>query len=442
MIYENAEMSFGEEFMDKQKRTILSVILAVLILASVGAYISLHDPEPSVPEQTVPPYTANPSIPVPTTPNTVTEPSAPTAPEEPAKVVIFQHDSDLAQQWYNLAQAYTDLTGIHVTILNSGSSDCAMALSQVLQQEIAPTIFCLHDAHSLEQFRSYCLDLQGDPLLEQLCRDIFVLSDAEGVWGVANNIESYGLIYNASLLARTGYTGSDITDYAALTNIAQFITKNANALGISAFTSPDLASTDHGSLLCLLAGLQASDSDLRSFWDLYTDNDLAGSGGIQDFLDQKSVFYLGGTWDYEELSPLTELVENNLQMLPVYTSTDGENLGLYHSCTAYWCVNQQARPVDIAASLDFLRWLVTASEGSTAPVDSLGLLAPYKDAAYAANPLEDVVRAYLAENLHSVDWNNCDSLTPDQLAALGKALEAYAADPGDDTWAAVEQLWP
>lgn len=427
--------------MKKQKRTILSVILAVLILAAAGTYIALHDPDSTVPDPTEPSSTA-PSVSAPTAPTIVTEPTVPTVPEEPAKVVIFQHDPDLVQQWDNLAQAYRDLTGIHVTILNSGSSDCTMALSQVLQQEIAPTIFCLHDAHSLEQFRPYCLDLQADPILEQLCRDIFVLSDEGGVWGVANNIESYGLIYNAHLLARTGYTGSDIQDYASLANISQFITKNAGSLGFSAFTSPDLVSTDHGSLLCLLAGLHASDSDLRSFWDLYTDNDRDGSGGIQDFLDQKSVFYLGGTWDYEALSPLTELVENNLQLLPVYTSADGENLGLYHSCTAYWCVNQQARPVDIAASLDFLRWLVTAPENGTAPVDSLGLLAPYKDAAYAANPLEDVVRTYLAENLHSVDWNNCDSLTPDQLAALGKALEAYAADPGDDTWANVEQIWP
>ena len=432
--------------MDKQKQTILSVLLAGLVLASVLMFIGLRGCQPDTPEQTAPSTIPNGSIPTiptsPTTPTVPTDPSESIPPEEPGKVVLFQHDAALAEQWYALAEAYTQQTGIRVTILSSGSNDCTAALSLALEQEVAPTIFCLHDHEALAEFQQYCLDLQADPILEQLCRDIFVLSDENGVWGIANNIESYGLIYNASLLARTGYTGSDIRDYASLANIAQFITKNAAMLGVSAFVSPDLTSTDHGSLLCLLAGLQASDSDLRSFWDLYTANDIAGSDSIQDFLDQKAVFYLGGTWDYEVLSPLTELVENNLQMLPVYTTSDAEDLGLYHSCTGYWCVNQQARPADIAASLDFLRWLVTAPEDAAAPVDSLGLLAPYKDAAYAANPLEEVVRAYLAEDLHSVDWNNCDTLTRPQLAALGKALKAYAADPGDDTWANVEQIWP
>jgi raffinose/stachyose/melibiose transport system substrate-binding protein len=355
-------------------------------------------------------------------------------------VVIFQHDPALEDAWYALAEAYTAQTGIAVTILNSGSADCVQALSLALEQEVAPTIFCLHHQDDLDVLQGYCLNLQSDRLLEQLCRDDFTLSTEDGVWGIANNVESYGLIYNASLLARTGYTGSDITSYESLANIAQFITKNAQSLGVSAFTSPDLIGTHHGSLLCLLSGLQASDSDLRSFWDLYIANDIVGTDSIKDFLDQKAVFYLGGTWDYNALSPLTEIVENNLQMLPVYTSSDSENLGLYHSCTGYWSVNSQARQVDIDASLDFLRWLVTAQEGGAAPVDTLGLMSPYKGAVYTANPLEEVVRAYLREDLQSINWNSCDTLTPDQLSALGTALSAYTANPSDKTWAAVEKI--
>lgn len=428
--------------MEKHKQTILTIVLAAAILVSVLLFLCLKALESEDPTHSTQPSQPSASVPAPSVTNPATTPTESTLPPEPGKVVVYQCDPELAARWAALGKEYTGLTGIQVIVCATEEDGCSISRSEVLAQEDAPTIFCLHSQEDFAEFREYCFNFQGDPLLKELCRDIFTLSDGEGVWGVASNIESYGLIYNASLLARTGYTISDIKDYASLVNISQFITKNAKALGCSAFTSPDLASTSHGSLLCLLAGLHASNSDLRSFWDLYADNCLSGTDGIQEFLNSQAVFYLGGTWDYEVLSPLTELVANNLQMLPIYTSTDSENLGLFHSCTGYWCVNRNAREADIAASLDFLLWLVTAQGDAPAPVDSLQLLSPYKDATYYANPLEEIVREYLAEDLVSIDWNSCDTLTTDQLEALGNVLKAYAAKPNDDNWAKVEQLWP
>ncbi len=423
--------------MEKQKQPLLAAVLIGLILCSVLLFVALRDASPGPNEPTVPPQSTT----IPTEPTVVptvpTEPSIPaTLPsEDPAKIVIWQHDETLLAAWQAVAEEYTAKTGIQVTV--KASNLCHDSLP-ALGEEDSPTIFCLHDLETSSIVQEYCLDLTGDSLLHELSRDSFTLSDDNGIWGVASNIESYGLIYNASLLARAGYTDNDIKDFTSLANIAEFITKNTKTLGFSAFTAPDLTSTEHGSLLCLLAGLHVSDADLRSFWDLHTDYVIPNGTGIQDFLNEKTVFYLGGTWDYSQLSSMEDY---NLRLLPVYTPTGNTNLGLYHSCTGYWCVNRQARQADIDASLDFLRWLVKAEEGNQAPVDQLGLLSPYKDAQYAGNPLEEVVREYLAENLQAVDWNSCDELTPEELSALGEALATYSANPSDKNWAKVEEIW-
>ncbi len=378
------------------------------------------------------------------------ETSAPTettiAPTEPApEVRLYQCDPALAEKWQALAQRYTSETGIRVTVTTPENGDCATALPQQLQSGSAPSIFCLHHSHELDLWKSYCLDISDSVIANALQQDIFALRSNGAVYGVAANVESYGIIYNSQLLARAGYTASDITDFQSLINIIENITANKKSLGFSAFASPDLQDTAHGSLLCLLAGLSDNADVLRSFWDLYRANCVrsgasltqsTSSDGLNDFLQEKAVFYLGGTWNYSDLSGIEDYF---LTMLPVYTSENGNNPGLHHACTSYWCVNAQASAQDQAAALDFLGWLVTATEEAAAPADSLGLLTPYKDTKSAGNPLEKLVLDSLSGENH-VQWNSCDELTPELLAQLGQLLAVYTKDPSDENWNAIATL--
>lgn len=414
----------------KKYTWIIAAASSLLLIILLSALLAPRQPD-----------TPTSSIPS-TTPPTTMEPT--TAPPAPGKVVVYQCDPALAEAWQALAERYTSETGTEVTVLTAENGDCSSSLAGYMESGEQPTIFCLHGSQDLNTWGAQCLDLTASSLDAALWTDSFSLMQGEKMLGIASNVESYGIIYNPSLLARAGYTDADIKDFSSLRDIAKFITDNQKVLGFSAFASPNLTDTSHGSLLCLLAGISGSGQDLRSFWDLYIGNTPASSNisntveenpGLTEFLQEKAVFYLGGTWSYEALS---EMEDYNLRILPVYSSKEQENLGLYYSCTGYWCVNAEGYEPDIIASVAFLEWLVTAKEESSAPVDTLNLLAPYRDAVYFSDPLEKQVREYMASGRDNIRWNSCDDLLPASLKALGAALATYAASPTDENWAAVE----
>ena len=401
---------------------------AILVVAALCLVIALT---PS----TQPDNPSQPTV-VPTQPTTI-----PTQPEYKGEIRLYQCDADMVEKWAALAERYTLLTGIPVTIITP-DGDCEASLPQYMDDENAPTIFCLHHSYDLEQWKDHCLDLSGSVIANALQQDFFALKDGEQVLGVAANVEGYGILYNSKLLAAAGYTAEEITDFESLKTVVSNITANKKQLGFSAFASPDLKDTDHQGLLCLLAGLSDDGAVLRDFWDLYrTNNVRSGSSLTQstkkdtmaDFQNGKAVFALAGTWDYEYLSKVEDYF---LGILPVYTSGNQDDLGLHYACTGYWCVNSQADELDQTVSLDFLNWLVTAEGSNAAPMDDLQLLTPYKDTKYAGNPLEQLVLKAM-ENSNNIHWNSCDDLSPEVLKSFGNALSVYTKNPTDQNWEAV-----
>lgn len=411
-------------------------LYAVMAVTALIAVVLLTNPfrfnEPSLPSTSAP----------------VQDPTVPTDNIPIPDVRLYQCDTTRAAIWQELAKAYTEATGIPVTILTPKDDDCEGTPIEALSGKYGATIFCLHHTHELQERQDFCLDLTGTEIAGQLQQDIFALKNSDTIAGVAFNVESYGIIYNSLLLADAGYTQSDIQDFKSLSNVIRDITANKRKLGFSAFAAPDLSSTDHGALLCLLAGLTDDEAVLRSFWDLYRENctrtgskltQATRKDALADFLNGKAVFYLGGTWDYEHLSDIEDYF---LGFMPVFTDEQQENLGLYHSSTGYWCVNSQADDMDIQASLDFLSWLITAQEGEAVPADRLEYLMPFIDTAYAGNPLEKLVLDSMRSGQDNVNWTSCDTLTPDILKRFGDALIAYTKDPTDETWAALAALQP
>ena len=411
----------------------LCAILAIAIIAFAVVHNALSEPDdPTVPSTSAP----------------TQAPTLPTSPIPIADVRLYQCDPERAAVWQELARVYTEATGIPVTILTPTDQDCDGTPVEMLTGKYGATIFCLHHTHELQERQEYCLDLTGTEIAGQLQQDIFALKNGDTISGVAFNVESYGIIYNSRLLATAGFSQDDIRDFTSFADIVKLITAAKRTQGFSAFAAPDLSNTDHGALLCLLAGLTDSEATLRSFWDLYRENcTRSGSkltqatrqDALNDFLSGKAVFYLGGTWDYDDIS---KIANYDLGFMPVYTAQQQEKPGLYHSSTGYWCVNSQADEMDIRASLDFLNWLVTAQEGETAPADRLEYLMPFQDVAYAGNPLEKLVRESMRSSQENVHWTSCDTLTPEILQKFGDALIAYTKDPTDEQWAALTALQP
>jgi hypothetical protein len=120
--------------------------------------------------------------------------------------------------------------------------------------------------------------------------------------------------------------------------------------------------------------------------------------------------------------------------MPVYLGgEDEQRCGLCVTCDSYWCVRSDVDALDIQATLDFLHYLVHPCEDGTVPVDELELLAPYRQATYAANPLERTLRTDLAAGREYLVCEDEEKVP----TGLPEALTIYATEPTDENWALV-----
>ncbi len=342
-----------------------------------------------------------------------------------ATVRIYTCDQELYLAFTQLAEEYKAQTGVLVDVMMAGTNGCQSSLETAMGREDAPTILCLHSQEDMEKWKDSLYNLAGSQLLDQLCAGEFAMGMDGKLLAITADTQGYGLIYNASLLAMAGFTRSDITNFAALETITDFIADKDLTYG--AFSSPDFSDASHRGLACLLAGTHRDPAQLRSFLSLYSQKDPSGDG-LQEFLQEEAVFYVGGSWDYEKVASLGS---HNLDIMPAYSEQGGS---LQYISTLCWGVNGNMPQNYVQDSLDFLLWLVTAGEDGSAPVDQLELLAPFRDAAYYADPLEKKLRGYMETETVQVAWDCCPNLNEQELQTLCQSLAAYVAKPDEETW--------
>ncbi len=366
-----------------------------------------------------------------TTTPTVIPPYTTIPPEERGTVRIYTCDATLYRHYLALADAYTAQNDVEVTVV-LGEGDCREALAAEMGSENAPTLLCLHSAEDLTYWQDSLYDLTGAAVISELYSLDFVKRAEDKILAVAADVQGYGLIYNASLLAQAGFTRSDITDFAYLELVCQRISKQKP--GFSAFSGLDFSNAVHRDTACMLSGIAGDGEHLKRFLDLYLAHDKESSDPLQQFLDEKSLFYVGGTWDYEAVAALGD---NKLELLPAYCTHGGSLKCITELC---WGVNSRASDRDIRQTLDFMRWMVMARQDGPAPVDTLGFLAPYRGAGFYANKLEEKLRTYMSQEAVSVDWNCCNSMGQQQLQALNDALALYSKNSTVENWETVENI--
>ena len=374
----------------------------------------------------------------------------------------FKPEAD--EDWQNLAKAYTQETGVPVTVMTAAEGQYETTLKSEIAKTEAPTLFQVNGPVGLAGWKDYCYDLSGSDVLGELTNDDFLLEADGEVYGVAYVIETYGLIYNKGLLEKAGYTEEDIKGkgFEALEKIVLDITARTEELGFSAFTSAGMDGSSDWRFKTHLANLpiyyeyQADGIDntdaikgsyldnYRQIWDLYINNATCspsqlsiktGDDAVAEFVTEEAVFYQNGTWAYNDVA---DLGDDNLGMLPIYIGVDGEdNQGLCTGTENYWCVNKNASEEDINATLDFLYWCVTSDTGVNALCGDMGFTIPFKSNLESSNRLEQIANEYIDEGFTPVSWNFTTMPSEQWKNDVGSALTSYAADPSDDTWAAV-----
>ena len=375
----------------------------------------------------------------------------------------FKPEQD--QQWQDLAKAYTEETGVPVTVVTAASGNYETTLMSEMGKSGAPTLFQVNGPVGLANWKDYCYDLSGSDIYGQLTSDNYALKEGDTVYGVAYVIESYGLITNKTLLEKAGYTIDDIKSFADLKKVAEDITARSSELGFAAFTSAGMDGSSDWRFKTHLAnlpiyfeyqtdGISSTDAikgtyldNYRDIWDLYINNSTCdpaelsaktGDDSRNEFLAGDAVFFQNGSWEYGNLTGEDGYTDDDLAMIPIYIGAGDEaNQGLCTGTENYWCVNNQADEADIQATLDFINWCVTSELGTKSMADDMGFVIPFKGAQESKNLFVKQDAEYTAEGKTPVSWNFTTMPSEEWKNGVGQALTAYAADQTDANWAGV-----
>ena len=381
------------------------------------------------------------------------------------KVYYLNFKPEQADQWVDLAEKYTEETGVPVTVVTAASGNYETTLMSEMGKSGAPTLFQVNGPVGLANWKDYCYDLSDTDVYKELTSDDYALKDGDSVAGIGYVIETYGIIANKTLLKEAGYTPDDIKSFADLKKVAEDITNRTSELGFSAFTSAGMDGSSDWRFKTHLAnlpiyyeykedGITSTDAikgtyldNFKNLFDLYiTDStcepSLLSSKTIDDanaeFGLGEAVFYQNGTWAYDNIKD-NEVADEDMGMLPIYIGVDGEeDQGLCTGSENYWCVNKKADEKDIQATLDFLSWVITSDEGRESISQEMGFTTPFKtfDENYeSANPLVKAADEYVKAGKTPVSWNFTTMPSEEWKNGVGSALLEYAQGTGD--WDAV-----
>lgn len=388
--------------------------------------------------------------------------------EAGGKVYYLNFKPEADEYWQELAEAYTDETGVPVTVLTAASGEYEKTLKSEMAKTDAPTLFQVNGPVGLQGWKDYCYDLKDSDIAKELTDDSFALMDGDKMSGIAYVIENYGIIYNKGLLKKAGYSAKDITNFESFKKVVEDITARKDELGFSAFTSAGMDGSSDWRFKTHLANLpiyyEYKDEGInnteaikgtyldnyRQIWDLYINNATCKSTEIStktaddataEFVTEEAVFYQNGTWEYNNV---VDLGDDNLGMLPIYIGVEGEEeQGVCTGTENYWCVNAKASEEDIQATLDFMNWCVTSEAGTKSMAEDMGFTIPFKTAAAPTNVFVKQDAEYTEAGLTPVSWNFTTMPSEEWKNGVGTALTAYAAETGswDDVVSAFVDNW-
>ena len=392
------------------------------------------------------------------------------------KVYYLNFKPEQADQWVDLAEKYTEETGVQVDVQTAASGTYESQLKSEMAKDEAPTLFQVNGPVGLATWKDYCYDLSDSAIYKDLQSDDYALKDGDEVKGIAYVIETYGLIYNKALLNKyfelpdAEITSiDDLNNFDALKKVADGIQAHKDDLGVEgAFTSAGMDSSSDWRFKTHLAnlpiyyeykdeGISSTDAikgtyldNYKQIWDLYLKDSTCdpsmissktGDDAASEFALGEAVFYQNGTWAYNDIKD-NEVADEDLGMLPIYIGVDGEeDQGLCTGSENYWCVNKNASEEDIQATLDFLQWVVESDEGRDAIANEMGFVTPFTtfDEYLPANPLVEANSEYTKAGKTPVSWNLTTMPSEQWKNDLGSALLEYAQGTGQ--WDAVQKAF-
>ena len=396
-------------------------------------------------------------------------PAAETGSGSGGSVYYLNFKPEQDAQWQELAQIYTEETGVPVTVVTAASNTYEQTLTSEMAKDVPPTLFHINGLNGLLNWKDFCYDLTGSDILGELSSDSYALTEGDATLAVAMAVESYGLIVNKTLLAEAGYTVEDIQSFDDLKAVAEDITARSGELGFAAFSSAGMDSSSDWRFQTHLAnlpiyfeyedkGVTSTDAiegtyldNYKAIFDLYINNStcepavlssMTGDDSRNEFLAGEAVFFQNGSWEYANLVGDGLFTDDDLAMIPIYIGAGDEaNQGLCTGTENYWAVNASADPEDIQATLDFMYWCVTSETGTNAMCGGegampsggtgMGFVIPFNGGLEPTNLFMKQNDEYTAAGKTPVRWDFTTIPSQTWKNDLSSALTAYAAGTGD-----------
>lgn len=352
------------------------------------------------------------------------------------QVIFLNFKPEATAALKRLAKAYHKKTGTKVVVTTPEEGKYDETLHDQLTRPVPPTIFQISGPTDARRWGDYLASFDSSAVYRNLTDKSLALRQGRSVVAVPYSIESYGIVYNKTILEKyfalpdaAVKSVAQVTDFDTLKALADDLQKHRQQLGIAgAFSSAGLAAdsswryTNHLANYPLVCEL-GPDADSRvvssvtgacldgykAVMDLYLSDSTVPAAqtanrgltdSIREFAGGQAAMIQEGTWSWPQLKA-AGADARNVGMMPIRMTGVGGDTGPGKGLTGYavgsesfWSVNKQASKVDQKASFAFLNWLVTAPEAQKALVGGLGMAMPFASTRSLAtgNPLEAAAR--------------------------------------------------
>ena len=369
--------------------------------------------------------------------------------EEEGSVYYLNFKPEVAGVWEEIAQVYTEETGVEVKINTAASGNYEKILKSEMAKREVPSLFQINGPLGYEEWKEFCLDLSNTELYGHLLDKELAITTESGVWGIPYVVEGYGIIYNDKIMKKyfllpdkavSISSTEDITSFEILKAVVEDMTLHKAELGIKGvFASTSMAAGEDWRWQTHLMNLpvyyefvdhNAVDMDVIQFkyaeqfkniFDLYVNNSCTDKSllGVKTVADSMKEFALGeaamvqnGNWAWGQVSGIEGNIvkEEDVKFLPIYSGVQGEQQqGLCIGTENHFSVNSWASEADQKATIAFIEWLFTSEKGKDYVTNKLGFIAPFDTFGENEKPTDplakEVIAAMSNSEKTSVSWN-------------------------------------